>query len=133
MVMLAPLFLQRLAAVYAGRSPHWPEARNAWIAGHPCCAVCDTRRGCEVHHIMPVSWPGGASLELDPANFITLCRPHHYLFGHLCDWQSRNPTVIEDCRIWREQIKGREYPDFEQQGGGFWAAVSYMTGLTGWK
>jgi hypothetical protein len=46
-------------------------------------------------------------LELDRANLITLCRDHHFWFGHLGSWSSWNANVREDAAIWRAKIANR--------------------------
>jgi 5-methylcytosine-specific restriction enzyme A len=91
------------------RSPDWPRARKAFITAHPECAVC-YREGTllkpnNVHHIRPFHLH--PELELDPTNFITLCRDHHFLFGHFMNWASYNVEVIGDSRIWHDKITSR--------------------------
>jgi 5-methylcytosine-specific restriction protein A len=87
------------------RSKDWPRVRNAWIAEHPDCAVCGTKKNCEVHHKIPFHLH--PELELNPANLITLCRVHHEWWGHLGNWKSFNKDVVEDAKIWKDKIKNR--------------------------
>jgi len=94
------------------RSPKWPEVRRKWLIVHNSCANCGEDKKLEVHHMMPVHWD--ASRELDPTNFITLCEQEghncHLIAGHLMDWKSRNPAVVEDtARYFTEKIH-RPYP-----------------------
>jgi hypothetical protein len=58
-----------------------------------------------VHHKMPFHID--QSLELNPQNLITLCRPHHYLAGHLMNWSSYNPQVVVDSANWLAKINSR--------------------------
>jgi 5-methylcytosine-specific restriction endonuclease McrA len=87
------------------RSPKWDETRKTFLCDHPECAVCNTRKGLEVHHELPFHI--APALELDPTNLITLCRDHHFLFGHLLDWKSFNETVKLDARTWNSKILER--------------------------
>ena len=99
--MLRELFLKRF---FLSRSSHWPIIRKEFLNIHPNCEVCFSTKGLEVHHIKPVHlYP---ELELDPENLITLCRPKrcHLLFGHLNNWKSFNPEVINDSNIWNTKI-----------------------------
>lgn len=92
------------------RSPGWPKARAAHLKLYPRCAVCDGRKDLEVHHVVPVSWPGGKELELASSNLLTLCGPHHLWHGHLGSWFSRNPDVREDAAAWLAKIQSRPKP-----------------------
>lgn len=66
------------------------------------------KKGLHVHHIVP--FHVDPSKELDPTNLITLCGKYcHYTIGHLMDYKSWNPNVIEDCKIYSEKIKTRPY------------------------
>lgn len=59
-----------------------------------------------MHHCIPFHLGGE---ELADENLITLCRDHHFWFGHLGDYKAWNPTVREDAAVWREKIKARKY------------------------
>lgn len=87
------------------RSSHWPAVRGTWIHAHPFCAVCQSKTRLEVHHCKPFHLH--PELELDPTNFITLCEPHHLLFGHLMNWSAYNPSVRTDAGLWLGKIKAR--------------------------
>lgn len=87
------------------RSPKWPALRAAHLEREPDCQVCGTRDGVEVHHCLPVHTH--PELELNAANLVSLCLPHHLLAGHLMLWRSWNPNVRADIAAWRAKIKGR--------------------------
>lgn len=89
----------------AERSSQWPRVRENYISLHPNCAVCATDKNCEVHHRLP--FHDHPELELDPTNFITLCRDHHYLYGHLLNWSSFNVDVEADAMAMRFKINTR--------------------------
>lgn len=57
------------------------------------------------HHVVPVHID--PTRELDPANLITLCPPHHLLFGHLMLWEAYNSEVVKDCMEWQFKIANR--------------------------
>lgn len=87
------------------RSSEWPSVRRWHLDRKPACEVCGCKRDLEVHHEVP--FEVNRELELDPNNLITLCRPHHFLVGHLCDWRSWNPDVRKDVAAWWKKIKGK--------------------------
>lgn len=87
------------------RSTKWPRLRKVWMQMHPDCAVCRTKVLCVPHHVKPVHlWP---EHELDPDNLVTLCPPHHLLFGHYMNWRSYNINVREDAIAWAKEIGSR--------------------------
>lgn len=88
-----------------GRSPEWRAVRNEFIRLHPVCEVCGGDDDLEAHHVRPFHLH--PELELDPQNLIALCRPHHYLVGHLMDWRSFNLTCEHDAKEWRKKILAR--------------------------
>lgn len=92
---------------YATRSPGWSKVRNEYLKNNKCCAACGTTSGLEVHHIKPVHiFP---DLELDQDNLVTLCsKKCHLLFGHLMNFKSWNPEVVEDCVKMSKKIKNRK-------------------------
>ena len=64
---------------------------------HAYCAFCGAAVALEVHHIRPYHLH--PELELDPANFVTLCEGSpqcHLHVGHLGNWDSFNPALIAD-------------------------------------
>lgn len=93
----------------AERAPQWPGVRAAYVLLHPACALCGATTTVEVHHKLPVHFPGGKELELIESNFVTLCRVHHFWVGHLGSWMARNPHIAEDVRTWRRKIAKRLY------------------------
>ena len=87
------------------RSPEWPRVEKEHLKLEPVCQVCSTKDNLEVHHVEPFHlYP---EKELDPKNLITLCRPHHFLFGHLCGWSKVNVNCRDDCALWMGKIKAR--------------------------
>lgn len=94
-----------LYTLLTGRNWRWPQLRRAWLEDNPACEVCGTRLKCVPHHIEAVHVK--PERELDPTNLVTLCPPHHLLFGHLGAWRSWNESVIADCVAWRDKIRFR--------------------------
>jgi hypothetical protein len=93
------------------RSSQWPRVRADYLKLHPVCEVCGKKKSLlkqlEVHHCIPFYLR--QDLELSNDNLICLCRPHHYLVGHLMDWKSWSESVKIDSDIWRLKIKNRKY------------------------
>lgn len=91
----------------AGRSGSWPTIRKEWLKEHPACAVCNGIKKCEVHHKKP--FDTNPELELDPTNFITLCRANscHLIFGHLGNYKSFNYMVTNDTIYFNSKITNR--------------------------
>lgn len=91
------------------RSARWSEVRNRFLATHSKCEVCDTKGNLlnqlNCHHCTP--FHVDPTLELNPNNLITLCRVHHFLFGHLMSWKSWNVDVRKDALDWSIKIKKR--------------------------
>ena len=95
------------------RSPHWPAVEKAFRKAHPACFACPPgapKHAISVHH----KWPfhivvalGRPELELDSRNLISLCETthalkaenHHLLLGHLDDFRSFNPDVLQDAAV----------------------------------
>ena len=95
----------------ARRSKDWKRVRKEHLKLHPYCAVTGTKKKRQVHHIEP--FHERPDLELDPTNLITLSgkkilgvKPHQF-FGHLGNFRSANPNVVEDARIWNYKLKTR--------------------------
>ncbi len=93
------LICQKLCLV---RSPAWSKVKNAFLTAHPNCAACGGTLQLNVHHKFPFHYVvlcGRPDLELDPRNLITLCVlddcEHHVLLGHLDDYESYNPKVLQ--------------------------------------
>lgn len=91
--------------VEGDRSPDWPRVRAEHLRKEPECQVCGTRENIDVHHIVPV-WIDRFQ-ELSRENLVSLCRPHHFLFGHLMAWSSVNERCMADVRQWQERIRNR--------------------------
>lgn len=91
------------------RSPEWPHVRAAFIKNHPLCAVCGSTGSVlnplNAHHVLVFHLNPGK--ELDPTNLITLCRIHHFWWGHLGNWASFNAEVREDASTWHAKIVAR--------------------------
>jgi 5-methylcytosine-specific restriction endonuclease McrA len=91
-----------MVAVSAPRSSRWPTVRKHYLAKHPTCAACGSRKDINVHHV--VSFHTDPTKELDPTNLITLCRKHHLEIGHRCsdgrhNWgECSNPNVRADAK-----------------------------------
>lgn len=92
---------------YAARSPDWSKVRNEYLKNNKRCAACGTNTGLEVHHIKPVHLFPEKELDID--NLVTLCsKKCHLLFGHLMNFKSWNPEVIEDCKKMYKKIENRK-------------------------
>jgi len=79
----------------AVRSPAWKHVRGIYIIDHPKCEICG-KKGKEVHHIHPVHLYPEEELNLD--NLVTLCRRHHFEWGHFFDWRSLNENIKDDIQ-----------------------------------
>lgn len=87
------------------RSPQWRTVRDRYASAHPFCAFCGSS-SVDVHHIHPVHlFP---SKELDPDNLVSLCRVHHFIYGHGGDWKGFNPDVMVDSEFWKAVKAVRE-------------------------
>lgn len=93
----------------ATRSSKWGEVQKRHLKNEPLCVVCKTKgkilNPLNVHHVKPFHLD--SSLELDDKNLITLCRNHHFLFGHFLNWKSFNQNVREDSSLWWNKIRTR--------------------------
>lgn len=101
-------FFRELVIKTLTRSAGWTKVRKDHIKNNPSCAACGRQDGLEVHHIKDFS--ENPELELDPTNLITLCDKGtkcHLTFGHLGNWKSINPEVIEDSKWFLEKVKNR--------------------------
>ena len=82
------------------RSPLWAKTRAAYLKSNPKCAVCGSDKKVEVHHKQPFHIH--PELELDPANFISLCESKstlncHLIIGHGGNFKDVNPDVEKDA------------------------------------
>ncbi len=90
------------------RSSGWSGVRSRHIRREPQCAVCRRRKDLEVHHIEDYSTR--PELELEDSNLITLCSGStkcHFVFGHLGNWRSINPDVVEDAETFEKKMRER--------------------------
>lgn len=87
------------------RSSQWGKVRKNFLLLNPTCSVCNSRKGLNIHHREPFHLH--PEKELDPSNLITLCRTHHFTFGHLENWKSYNVSIGEDASEWNKKIKER--------------------------
>ena len=81
----------------AKRSSKWPAARKKHMKTNPVCEACGSSTELDVHHIKPFHLH--PTLELDPANLITLCMENdcHLYVGHGDNFKAYNPNVKEDA------------------------------------
>lgn len=91
------------------RSSQWSKLRVEILREQKCCAACGATKKLEVHHIKPFHlFP---HLELDKKNLIVLCEGDgcncHITFGHLLNWKSYNPSVIDDAEWFRTAVQNR--------------------------
>lgn len=91
------------------RSPKWKTVRKNFLQKNQECAICGKTENLVPHHKLPFHmFP---DKELDEENLVTLCENHpvncHYLFGHLMNWQTYNPNIDDDVKIWSEKLKNR--------------------------
>jgi hypothetical protein len=93
------------------RSPHWSTTRKHHLEKNGECALCGNTKKLNVHHIKP--FHVHPELELEPSNLITLCEDRsngvycHLFFGHLGNYKSINPNVLEDVVIWKEKLANK--------------------------
>ena len=91
------------------RSPMWSSVQKAFVSLHPTCAVCGSKgkllNPLNVHHIRPFYLHPDDELNVE--NLITLCRDHHFLFGHLNSWSSFNADVVRDSETILTKINTR--------------------------
>jgi len=86
------------------RSSKWPKVRAEAVRRTPYCIACGRSKDLEAHHIRPFHLH--PELELDLENICVLCAdPCHIVHGHLMDWKRFNPTVLEDCRRYRQNLE----------------------------
>ncbi|GAH40763.1 unnamed protein product, partial [marine sediment metagenome] len=67
----------RESAAKRGYDRRWGKLCNLYLASHPLCELCESRKrivpAAEVHHIVPKSRGGGDEIE----NLMSLCRACH--------------------------------------------------------
>lgn len=89
------------------RSSQWQALRKKHLEKEKLCCACASAKNLQVHHIDPVH--RSPERELDPTNLVTLCQSCHLTFGHLMDYRSWNPDVIDDIKVYNNKIKNRPY------------------------
>lgn len=75
----------------------WREARGRFIKLQPGCQMCGATKELQVHHVYP--WHLFPALRFELHNFVTLCQPCHFRFGHFRDWKGYNPNILDLCAI----------------------------------
>ena len=100
-------FENETVMVFGGepRSSKWEKTRSDFVAEHNQCSCCKTKKVLQVHHIEP--FHNHPEKELDVNNLITLCATCHFVFGHLKNWRSYNPNVLEDVKVFRKKMEDR--------------------------
>ena len=90
------------------RSTKWFAVRKKHLQQFPFCAVCNSNKKLEVHHIKPFNT--NPDLELNPTNLITLCENRkygvccHLFVGHCGNYKDINPDVIQDAKYWNVKL-----------------------------
>ena len=87
------------------RSGKWRAVEQRFLKRHPKCAVCGSTVNVNAHHVIP--FHVDPSKELKQSNLISLCRDHHFWWGHLGSWKSYNAFVRLDAKLWRRKIMWR--------------------------
>jgi len=73
------------------------KAKKVYVKNHAECAICGRKEKLEVHHIHPVHVDH--KLASDPKNFITLCDPCHFTWGHFGNYRTKYNLLIRECAI----------------------------------
>lgn len=91
------------------RSSKWRGVRGEHLIVNPYCAVCESKKKLEVHHLVP--FHVDPSLELVPSNLATLCEHGrfkgincHLLIGHLGSYRRTNLDVLKDIAYWNRKL-----------------------------
>lgn len=115
------------------RSSKWNGVRKTFLKTSPYCAACKAPRGwkkllhhgkaliglkpVQVHHQIPFHLCvnlGRPDLELDLRNLISLCEAgegHHLVLGHLNDFKSYNPHILEHAKHFQGKTKAEIVAD----------------------
>ena len=98
------------------RSPKWARVREAHLKVNPRCAVCNSKKKLEAHHIIPFHIR--PDLELDRTNLITLCESKatlncHLIIGHGGNYRDINPDCVKDAEHFHELLTQWQTPKFE--------------------
>lgn len=84
----------------APRSSEWTPVRNAVIAAHPECAICEASgpsANLNVHHKCP--FHRCPERELQASNLRTLCRKDHGHVGHACGDGKMNWGLCDNPKL----------------------------------
>lgn len=77
-----------------------------WLHEHPACAACGRTADVIVHRIVPSALK--PNLDLEPRNFITLCRqPCELVFGCLLNHHCYNKDVVTLAEQYRRAVRTR--------------------------
>src|SRR5688572_5154283 len=57
----------------SGRGSQWRRIRKGILRIIPCCVLCGTTKGIQVHHVIPYR----LTRDNSPRNLVPLCRKHH--------------------------------------------------------
>ena len=91
------------------RSSKWQTVRKHFLEQNPYCAVCESTKQLEAHHIIPFHLD--PKLELDINNLITLCESKkygincHLLIGHLGNYKTSNQNCKVDAEVMNMKLK----------------------------
>jgi len=90
----------------AQRSSGWSSASKDFIYAHPQCEMGmhnpTLLNPLNTHHVK--SFHEFPEFEMEPNNWIVLCRFHHFLHAHLKNWARSNLTIREDCEALNSKI-----------------------------
>ena len=92
------------------RSPKWARVRKAHLKANPRCAVCNSKKKLEAHHIIPFHMR--PDLELDRTNLITMCESKktlncHLIVGHFGNYKKINPEVRRDAKYFLDAFQSK--------------------------
>ena len=88
----------------SGRGSQWNKARKEALQRAPFCAVCGTRRGLQVHHVIPFR----ISFDNNQNNLIPLCVKHHRWVEHLFVGTEREGLPPMAGFVWLSMLKERQ-------------------------
>ena len=94
----------------AKRSSKWRKVRKVHLKVNPTCAICESKKRVEVHHIIPFHL--AQDQELEPDNLVSLCQNKkygihcHLLVGHLGNYKRINLNCKLDIITWHIKLKG---------------------------
>jgi len=101
--------IQGKAPKGAKRSSKWRKVRKEHLKNNPRCAICNSKKKIEVHHIIPFHIAPDKELDMD--NLMTLCENKkygincHLLVGHLGNYRRVNVSCKIDAITWNMKLK----------------------------